>query len=82
MDHRRKLDRIEELSKLDLMASQGPMFELYIVSCSGLKEGSGGDRLPDAYVAAQFIELIDDGYKLREGLAPSRTAACVMRVVS
>lgn len=68
--HQAKLDRIIELSELDLSKGQGPKLQLHIAECKGLKKGSpvGGrigrsltsalgidDTTPDPYVVAQVF---------------------------
>ena len=70
--HQARLDRIERLSTLDLRTTKGPQLRLHIDGCKGLKLGCEiGDRLPDPFVVAKFIEVSAEGGRARRrGLGP------------
>ena len=57
--HEEQEARIERLSNVGRPQAKHGHLRLRIVGCKGLKAGGVGDRLPDPFVVAQFIEACE-----------------------
>lgn len=62
--HLARLRAIKKLSVEEHMFT-GPKLQVTVDSCRELRQGSGFDRLPDAFVKVEVVEMEFDGYKQR-----------------
>ena len=61
--HQQKLDRVARLSGLVKSTADGPALQLKVSGCKELKKSakSSGGRLPNPFVVATFIKILDGG---------------------